>query len=349
MPFAAEYDSLVPFPRLEAAKRLVPKQFELGYDWFLAHEGQVIQQLPFGKGTPTETGYPLARQSGIHSPSEKTMTYPGKRYVLSVHSSDLDRYPDKEPIVLDDGTWVIDYAAQDNRPSKTKQDYNGWLINCLTDGVPVGIMTKRSEGGYLVRGLAFVENYNPVSHSFLLHGPVNHETQLRGCFDLIDLASLSRTDREGLENEGVAEQQKLALRVQRRRQDAFRKILLNAYESRCAVTGTCVPEVLQAAHIEPYRGQQSQSVDNGILLRADIHLLFDTRLLGIEPLNHTIVLHDRLRNGEYSTFDGKAIVMPANPAYQPNDRHLRRQYELFLIQMGRSLKSAGRQYQTATL
>ncbi len=126
-------------------------------------------------------------------------------------------------------------------------------------------------------------------------------------------------------------------------------MLLNAYESRCAVTGTCVPEVLQAAHIEPYRGQQSQSVDNGILLRADIHLLFDTRLLGIEPLNHTIVLHDRLRNGEYSTFDGKAIVMPANPAYQPNDRHLRRQYELFLIQMGRSLKSAGRQYQTATL
>ena len=334
MPFAAEYDSLVPFPRLEAAKRLVPKQFELGYDWFLAHEGQVIQQLPFGKGTPTETGYPLARQSGIHSPSEKTMTYPGKRYVLSVHSSDLDRYPDKEPIVLDDGTWVIDYAAQDNRPSKTKQDYNGWLINCLTDGVPVGIMTKRSEGGYLVRGLAFVENYNPVSHSFLLHGPVNHETQLQGCFDIIDLADLPRTDRESLEHEGVAEQQRLGLRIQRHRQDIFRKELLNAYGSRCAITGTNIPEVLQAAHIDPYRGQKSQSVDNGILLRADIHLLYDTRLLSIEPFSHTVVLHKRLLRNDYSILNKKQIMMPNNPALWPSNRHLKKQHDLFLIQMG---------------
>lgn len=341
MPPAIEYDSLVPFPRLQAAKQLVPKQFEIGYDWFLANEGKTIQQLPFGKGTPSEIGYPLARQSGIHSPSEKTMTYPGKRYVLSVHSSDLERYPDKEPILLENGTWVIDYAAQDNNLSKTKQDYNGWLMNCLTDGVPVGVMTKRSKGGYLVHGLAFVESYNPISHSFLLHGPVNRETQLQGCFDLIDLAALSQTDRESIESGGIIEQQKIVFRVQRRQQDIFRKMLLDAYGSQCAISGTHVPEVLQAAHIEPYRGQQSQKVNNGILLRSDIHLLYDARLLSIEPFTHTVTLHEHLRNDEYFAFDGKRITTPANPEHQPSDQLLKNRHELFLIQMGRSAKGVG--------
>lgn len=332
MPLSIEYNSLVPFPRLEKAELLVPKEFHIGYEWFLSNENKVIDRLPYGKNTPVDIGFPLARQAGIHSPSERIMTYPGKRYVLSVHSSDLDRYPDKEPIFLDNGTWIIDYSAQDSTVDTTKQDYNGWLLNCLRDGVPVGVMTKRKEGKYTVHGLAYVESYNPISHSFLLHGPVNSTTEANGCFDFADRASFSKTEQETIDTGDQVEQQKLVLRVQRIRQDKFRKSLIDAYGGRCAITGTNVPEVLQAAHIEPYRGSRSQKVENGILLRADIHLLYDSRLISITPCSHKVTLHPRLKRSDYSHLSQKQIAVPADPRLKPNDLYLANQYKLFQIE-----------------
>ncbi len=55
------------------------------------------------------------------------------------------------------------------------------------------------------------------------------------------------------------------------------------YEHRCVVTGCTVIAVLEAAHIRPYRRPEDNDVKNGLLLRADIHTLFDLNLLGIEP------------------------------------------------------------------
>ena len=50
------------------------------------------------------------------------------------------------------------------------------------------------------------------------------------------------------------------------------------YEGKCAVTGCDVPDVLQAAHIFPYMGPETNHPSNG-LLRADIHTLFDLGLI----------------------------------------------------------------------
>lgn len=326
-----QYSSLVPFPRLKRAKKLVPSEFLRAYDWFLANEGSRIDRLPYGQGTPDEIGFPLARQAGIHSPSVKTMSYPEKRYVLSVHSSNLDRYPDKSPIALENGTWIIEYSAQDNSIGKTKQDYNGWLMNCLHDGIPVGVMTKSGDKGYTVQGLAFVESYNPISHSFLLHGPVNPQTECNGYFDFAERSSLTRSEIETFDAGSETEQQRTVLRVQRAKQDAFRKMLISAYGSRCSVTGTNVPEVLQAAHIEPYRGIRTQTVDNGILLRADIHLLYDSRLLSIKPHSHTVELHHRLATSDYAPLQDRRILLPEGASQRPSDLRLSNQYKLFQV------------------
>ncbi|WP_455235505.1 HNH endonuclease [Senegalimassilia anaerobia] len=75
----------------------------------------------------------------------------------------------------------------------------------------------------------------------------------------------------------------VARRMVRQGQQTFRKDLFKAYEGHCAVTGFDTNEVLQAAHILDYRGTQSNIVENDILLRSDIHLLFDSYLLGINP------------------------------------------------------------------
>ncbi|HUZ56031.1 MAG TPA: HNH endonuclease [Streptosporangiaceae bacterium] len=55
--------------------------------------------------------------------------------------------------------------------------------------------------------------------------------------------------------------------------------LMAAYSGRCAVTGCTVQAVLEAAHLRPYRGPDSNVTGNGLLLRADIHTLLDLQLL----------------------------------------------------------------------
>jgi len=70
-----------------------------------------------------------------------------------------------------------------------------------------------------------------------------------------------------------------AMRKHRAGQAAFRKLLLDTYGPVCAFTGPQLEETLQAAHIQPYVDAASNHVANGLLLRADIHVLFDLGLL----------------------------------------------------------------------
>jgi hypothetical protein len=69
----------------------------------------------------------------------------------------------------------------------------------------------------------------------------------------------------------------------RRGQSTFRKALMRRYRCACMVTGCTVPDIVEASHIAPYRTFADHSPTNGLLLRADIHTLFDLRLIAIEP------------------------------------------------------------------
>lgn len=84
--------------------------------------------------------------------------------------------------------------------------------------------------------------------------------------------------------ENVADGRKETLaRVRRRQgQGKFRDNLMSAYGERCAITGCEIKALLEAAHILPYRGPATNHVTNGLLLRADLHTLFDLGLIWIE-------------------------------------------------------------------
>jgi len=71
--------------------------------------------------------------------------------------------------------------------------------------------------------------------------------------------------------------------AQREAQGTFKLVLLDAYDSRCAVTGERVVPVLDAAHIQPYFGPASNHVQNGLLLRTDLHRLYDEGLVTVTP------------------------------------------------------------------
>ncbi len=101
--------------------------------------------------------------------------------------------------------------------------------------------------------------------------------------------------------------------VQRRGQPAFRSALLQAYGNACAISGCSVLEVLEAAHIAPYTGDDSNNVRNGLLLRADLHTLFDYGLLRINPQNLHVEVAPSLRTTIYGEFhDG--LLRPPNEA-----------------------------------
>jgi len=98
----------------------------------------------------------------------------------------------------------------------------------------------------------------------------------------------------------------------RRGQAGFRSSLLEHYGQQCMISGSRIIEVLEAAHIVPYRGIEDNHPSNGLLLRSDLHTLFDLNLLGIHPREHTVALKEILKGTEYEQFRGKNI--PAGPS-----------------------------------
>ncbi len=96
-----------------------------------------------------------------------------------------------------------------------------------------------------------------------------------------------------------------------------RERLLVAYGGACAVTGTAAEAVLEAAHIRPYRGQLHNVVTNGLLLRADIHTLFDLHLLTVLPVGD-IRVSPALVASPYAELNEQMIRWPSSPADRPS-------------------------------
>jgi hypothetical protein len=69
-------------------------------------------------------------------------------------------------------------------------------------------------------------------------------------------------------------------------------------------------DALEAAHILLYKGKESNQPWNGILLRADLHLLFDKNLLTIDPATLRVRLNPRLMKTEYSRLHGVSVHPP---------------------------------------
>jgi hypothetical protein len=139
-----------------------------------------------------------------------------------------------------------------------------------------------------------------------------------------------------LENEGefnvsnVEEAKEKVLRsiALRRGQRKFRNALLDAYANACAVTGTAIKDVLEAAHIVAYQGTSTNHVCNGLLLRSDIHALFDLGLLSIDPKTLCVYCSEQIRQETmYKELHGKKLRMPTKANQQPDYTALQGHFE----------------------
>lgn len=100
------------------------------------------------------------------------------------------------------------------------------------------------------------------------------------------------------------------LRVIRDGQADFRKRLIEHYGAVCMVTGTAHAGVIDAAHITPYNGTSTNALSNSLLLRKDIHALFDAGLILVSP-SLVISVSTSLSDACYRDLDGRPLRLLA--------------------------------------
>lgn len=110
-------------------------------------------------------------------------------------------------------------------------------------------------------------------------------------------------------------------------QGAFRILVTDAYQRRCAITGERTLPVLEAAHIRPYSDQGPNVIRNGLLLRSDLHKLFDIGYLTVSPDYHVEIskrIREEYANGhEYYAHHGqKLAVLPQSADERPSREFL---------------------------
>lgn len=110
-------------------------------------------------------------------------------------------------------------------------------------------------------------------------------------------------------------------------QGSFRAMVTDAYEYRCAITRERTLPVLQAAHIRPYSEGGQHQLTNGLLLRSDLHTLFDKYYLSIEPTKRILVVSKRIRaefeNGrDYYALASRPLSQPVDISAVPTTDNL---------------------------
>ena len=105
-------------------------------------------------------------------------------------------------------------------------------------------------------------------------------------------------------------------------QGAFRLLVTDVYSRRCAVTRERTLPALEAAHIIPFSKNGPHEAKNGLLLRRDIHSLFDAGYVTVTPefkFEVSKSIREEFENGhEYYSLQGTSIQVPKKPDLQPH-------------------------------
>jgi putative restriction endonuclease len=193
-----------------------------------------------------ENGPRLVNQAkGIYKPHYT-------EYALSVRQTLESPYADQEVQRRSDGSWVYPYFQENGDPAqRDKEATNRGLVKCMNDGVPVGVLLQvKPKPGvqYEILGLAAVSEWKDgyfVLEGFSSNGSVHRRDAAH------DRAMGSTIATENFDVSLLDDRREKAIAevVRRRGQAKFRKILLDAYRSTCAISRCDAAEALEAAHI----------------------------------------------------------------------------------------------------
>lgn len=274
----------------------------------------------------------VTRPKGIFKPRDLEVA-------LSIRIQLDSPYSDGEIYTRDDGTWFFAYHQENPDPGQRDNEYtNVGLMRGIAERTPVGVMRERipdkqNSDTYDVLGLAVPVKWD--AGYFFFEGVRPDGLWHIGDTEMDLLISEAEHKESDPPAEPPTDDYNARVRttrqiVARRGQPKFRAGLLDAYQGCCAVTGTDAAAVLEAAHIRPYRGPESNAVPNGLLLRADIHTLFDLALLAINPTSLEVAVSKALSGSVYADLDGRPLNLPAAGSSRPSGDALKSAWDRFI-------------------
>jgi hypothetical protein len=184
---------------------------------------------------------------------------------------------------------------------------NGGQNSILTPGMIENAVVRLRQTGQVRRGNLM----NSVAKECALirfHPNVLWDEQTQSiCWRRI-IATTRDTIDEAIEEAPEDEFERVVIAVnQRKYQSLFRQNLMAVYQSTCVISNNNCEQVLEAAHISAHATSRNNDTTNGLLLRADLHILFDRGLLQIHPDNLTIHISPVVQQNEYRQYEGKVI------------------------------------------
>jgi len=295
-------------------KTLDPEHLER-LNWFEENQGRTLSKWPSPIGANGNL-HLLNKLKGIHKPR-------GFVYPTGIRVSFGERYGDG-PDVLPDGSWRLLYHMElrEKQADPISYDTNSGLLRCMSDAIPIGVVHQVSKkpNRYHVFGLGVVTDFEEPY--FIIEGPVNTQSSFQH-----DSATNPGVNVQSVLQD--ARNKTLGEIYRRRGQGRFRKLLLESYDYRCAVTGCSIVSLLEAAHILPHRGTASDIVQNGLLLRADVHTLFDLGLLRVNTTDWSIQLHEVVRaDPAYDGLHGRQLKLPLAKSDYPDPNCFTELYRL---------------------
>jgi len=293
----------------------IDQQQRIALQWFFDNAGHVRSWRDVEH--QADAGNRLAtRAKGIYKPAYT-------EYALSVRQTLNSPYADKEVVTRPDGSWLYPYFQENSDPAKRDQEAtNRGLMKCLRDGVPIGVMIQTKltpEVEYLVLGLGLVVDWQDGYFIIERFGPVpRYGDERDAARDWVAAELESPSPPPDVD----AREWQIRQVLKRRGQARFRMSLIRAYDGRCAITGCNAIDALEAAHIAPYNKSANNSASNGLLLRADIHTLFDLGLLAVHPQDFSVMLSPKLEGSQYSELHGAKLRLPESRTDQPSAQAL---------------------------
>jgi putative restriction endonuclease len=228
------------------------------------------------------------------------------------------------------------YFQDGESPSGDQLFTNRALKRYMNDGIPVGvarqISAKPDPTTYEILGIAKVTSWK--DGFFQLDGYSKDGTIISQPIDgplAKELADHEfKETPESFDPTSQADARDKVLReiVRRRGQRVFRTKLLRIYGGRCAITACPIEAILEAAHVTPYLGPDTNKAGNGMLLRADIHTLWDLGLIAINPVSMRIWISPNLVGSKYERFSNTMPLLPNNSENRPSIEALKAQWKV---------------------
>ncbi|WP_050937235.1 HNH endonuclease [Vibrio harveyi] len=163
----------------------------------------------------------------------------------------------------------------------------------------------------------------PISYQILLDNGMKQAPQKALNLDAHDKLKLKQAIEKRFENhqdkiaEKIVDEKTIRSIKSRRGQSEFRRNLLAKFHGRCCVSGCTITSVLEAAHIVPHSDITNYDPDNGLLLRADIHTLFDLGLIEISDKG-IVSISTKLLGSEYEKYDNLMLSINLTKAMKEN-------------------------------